>query len=269
MDFSYKLGVIGAGNMASAILGGATFSKALEWSEVVIFDKVTECMLKFKENYNVATASSIEELMDFNPEFILLSIKPQMFKVLANQLKNYKLNNVISIMAGIPSKTIKEALNCNEVIRVMPNTPALVLEGMTVIANTGLSDDSLSFAQKIFNSIGKTVLLDENQFDAVTAVSGSGPAYVYTFLDAMIKAGIACGLEEDVSEQLATQTFKGTIKMAEESSMPLETLIDNVTSKGGTTEQGLKVLREANIYDTVSSTVSAAKLRSEELGREE
>ncbi|MDP2753963.1 MAG: pyrroline-5-carboxylate reductase, partial [Nitrospirota bacterium] len=175
---------------------------------------------------------------------------------------------VVSIAAGITLSYLSSRLKTSKIIRVMPNTPALVQEGMSVLSMCEcIHDKEMNLIRDIFMSIGKVMVLPEKYMDAVTAVSGSGPAFFAYFVEAMIEGGIRMGLTRDNATELAVQTFIGTAKLLE-TGMPPDKLREMVTSPGGTTAAGLKVFEEKGLKDIVAAVVEAAANRSKELGKE-
>ena len=215
-----------------------------------------------------------EKIADFDT--IVFAVKPQVFRNFPKDEKMAHLSKfvtekqlVLSIMAGIPIATITDfLLNAKKIIRIMPNTPALVGEAMSVLApSNDVVTEDIEFAKEIFESIGQVEVLSENALDAVTGLSGSGPAFVMMFIEALTQGGILCGLTKKTAEKLAIQTVLGSTKMASESGLSVEELRHAVTSPGGTTIAGVAALEENGFRNSVIKAVRAACIRSEELGK--
>lgn len=264
MQKNFTLGIIGAGNMASAIVGGILKKGILSPSEMIISDLDADKLAGFAEKGMNITCDN--RFLAANCTNILFAVKPQIAPAVWEAIKDYiDCELVITIMAGISIKKISAALGNRAYARIMPNTPALVGEGMAAVA---FSDGFRSqFVLDVFSSIGKVVELDECHFDAVTSLSGSGPAYVYMFIDALIKGGMDGGLDYETAKTLAIQTVRGSAKMVELSDKPIEQLVDAVCSKGGTTIQAVESYRADGLEDTVIKGMIKCRNRSEELGK--
>lgn len=262
-----KIAFIGGGNMAEAIMRG------LIREEVGVGVCVAEISLKRRDELtarfpNVRVVEDAAEAAGWG-EVIILAVKPQHAAGVLDQLERAitpeKL--VVSIMAGIPTAKIEEALapGCR-VIRTMPNTPALIGAGATAVCGgRKASSNDLDLARQIFALIGSAVNVDEKQMDAVTGLSGSGPAYVFTFIEALADAGVKNGLARDVAAQLAAQTVLGAARMVVETGEHPTLLKEKVTSPGGTTIAGLHALENGSFRGVVMNAVEAACLRSREL----
>jgi len=258
----YTLGVIGAGNMAYAIVCGILKSGILRAEDVIISDVNTDRLDLFKSKG--ITTTSDNTLLAASCNNLLFAIKPQISNTVFEEIKSViDADTVISIMAGVSLATLKNALGLRNYARIMPNTPALVGNGMSAVAFDG--DFRSDFVLDVFRSIGKVVELDETLFDAVTSLSGSGPAYVYTFIKALIDGGVNGGLDYDTAKTLALQTVTGSVKMIENSDKPITELIDAVCSKGGTTIQAVNSFKEDGLEDAVKRGMEKCRLRSIEL----
>ena len=202
---------------------------------------------------------------------IVLAVKPQQFKdavgALAPQLKN---SLIISVAAGIRLQDMQRWLGTNRLVRAMPNTPALAGMGMTGLAAApGLSDDDRAIAKAVAEAVGQCVWVEgDDQIDAVTAISGSGPAYVFYFVEAMERSAIEMGLSAEQGRKLAVETFRGAAALAAESSEPVSTLRERVTSKGGTTYAALTSMDASGIQDAFVRAMLAAAARGREMGAE-
>lgn len=263
----FEVGFIGAGNMATAILNGILNSNIILPEKIIISDIDTEKLSVF-EKKGVSTTSDNSLLLK-SAKYIILAVKPQIAIKILPFLKDSVSDNLfISIMAGIPKNKIKNMLGNVAVTRIMPNTPCMIGDGMCAIDASDFDEKSKILVYKIFKSLGEIVELDENCFDAVTAVSGSGPAYVYMFINSMINGGIECGLSYNDSKKLALQTFKGAVSMVQKTDTPIDILIENVCSKGGTTIQAVDHYRNNNLEQIIIDGMKKCKKRSEELSKE-
>lgn len=255
-SYKYKLGFIGCGNMARAIIDGVLKSGLLKEEQIVVSRKSGhDC------GFDIMCTTD-NSFVAQNSEFVVLAVKPQIFNEIS---LNTTARCVISIMAGIESKTISDKLGA-KVIRVMPNTPSKIGMGATAIAFNDCDEECNEFCNKIFESVGCVCSLDENLFDAVTCVSGSGPAYAYYFANSMIDGGVANGLDEKLSRQLALDTIIGACEMIKaQPEVDINELISNVCSKGGTTIEAIKVFDSLGLHDAVVKGMTACKNRSREL----
>jgi pyrroline-5-carboxylate reductase len=266
-----KLAFIGGGNMASSLIGGL-----LEDHIAPKQISVAEINGNQRENlaarFNISTSAD-NQATAAEADVVILAIKPQHLKDVAKELaptiqQNHSL--VVSIAAGIRSEDIDKWLGGNTaVVRAMPNTPALVQTGATALfANTQVSSEQRDLAESILRAAGLTLWVkDESQMDAVTALSGSGPAYFFRIMEAIETAGVELGLKKETAHLLTLQTALGAAKMAMESNESVADLRKQVTSPGGTTEQGLKAMDKHNIDAVFSDVLKAARDRSEELAK--
>jgi len=263
MEKKFKLGIIGAGNMASAIVGGILNSKIIDANQMIISD-LDDAKLNEKAQLGLCTTKDNQYIFK-NSENILFAVKPQCFDDIVKDIKNNcKASTIISIMAAININKLENTFGKKiNYARIMPNTPALVTKGMAAIAfSKGFKSD---FVIDIFKSLGEVVELDEKYFDAVTSLSGSGPAYVYLFIKSLIDGGINGGLDYETSKKLALQTVLGAVEMIKESPLDIDTLINNVCSKGGTTIEAINYYKNANFEGIVKEGMLRCKNRSEEL----
>ncbi|NTW68541.1 MAG: pyrroline-5-carboxylate reductase [Chlorobiaceae bacterium] len=260
-----QLGFIGTGRIARALIAGLS-GKA----DTVIsgYDREPAAIASVAADYPVKPCHSIEELAQCS-RVIILAVKPYQIAEVVGVLKPAlgKDHLLISVAAGISSDFIrKNAHESTKVIRVMPNTPAFVGEGMTAVSRGKMAtDEDVNLACDLFSAIGKVVVLDESQMDAATALSGSGPAYMFHILDALAAGGAACGLTGEEARLLSAQTMLGAAKMVLSGVKSPEELKREVTTPGGTTEAGLKIMDEQNIRQILVETVAAAAARSREL----
>lgn len=270
MKKQYKLGVIGCGFMASAILRGAVLSDFIKAKRIIVSDTSIEKLENMGQELGVTVSDSNKYVAE-NSEYILFAIKPQTFPEVAQELKGICPEKVISIMAGVKKAKIKNSLGVGiiKVARCMPNLPCSVGSGMMAVDMSDFNSDTddTEFISKLFNCMGEVLSTGESKLDAVTGISGSGPAYVFMFIDSLIDAGIEQGLTKDEAKLLAVQTVIGGADMVVHSQKPLSELIMSVCSKGGTTIEAVKVLEDNNFRGIISDAVSACVKRSEELSR--
>lgn len=273
MTLSGKLGFIGGGRMGEALIQGILKSGIVSSENILVTDPVPERRDYLSESYTVQTFDSSEDTNIWSScNTVILAVKPQIMQDVLLAAKN-KINEshlLISIAAGIQSSFIEAHLTgCNcRIIRVMPNTPAFVLEAASALsAGPRATQDDMETAVTIFDSIGMSVVLDEKYFDAVTGLSGSGPAYVFTFIEALIDAGLKVGLNRADAELLVMQTVLGSVKLAMNSNEHPAQLRAMVTSPGGTTIAGLHELEAAGFNGIIMDAIEAATERSKELGK--
>ncbi len=264
-----KLGLIGGGQMAQALITGILSKSLLEPEQIVVSDISDERLTLLKESFGVnTTKSNIEVAKKCN--VLILAIKPQVIDQVLSELskKVGAKHLVISIVAGVSLERLESSLKSGcRVIRVMPNTPALIQEAASALCKgKNATDEDLDLATLIFSNIGKAVIVPESMMDAVTGLSGSGPAYCFTFIEALIDAGVKQGLPRDIAQLLAVQTVIGSAKLIEETSKPPCVLKEMVTSPGGTTIAGLYKLERAGFRGIIMEAVEAATKRSKELG---
>ena len=266
-----KLGFIGAGNMASAIIGGLV-KQGFNPQDIFASDLNQDALHNLKASFGIQLCQNNQELIQ-QAQVVVLSVKPQVLKVVCDDIKDsIQQNNnlVISIAAGLEISTIEKWLGGNiPMIRCMPNTPALVQTGASgLFANVLCSQEQKDFAKKLFDAIGISVWVDsENDIHSVTAISGSGPAYYFLFMQAMIEAGIKQGLTEKAATDLTVQTALGAAKMMAASDESAESLRKKVTSPGGTTEQAILSFEKNQLLDIVDQAMQACADKSVELSK--
>lgn len=262
------VGFIGAGNMARAILKGMISSGLIAPAQALLSDAVASQIEEAVAQTGARAGANNKEVAR-EAEVIVLATKPfqvvDVCEEIRSELGASKL--LVSICAGIPTRKIEAGLAPGaKVVRVMPNTPALIGCGSAAIAagaNAGKRD--LETVEAIFRSVGTAVVVSEDKLDLVTGLTGSGPAYVFRFIEALLQAGTELGLSDAETRALVPQMVLGAARMAIESGKPLHELRQNVTTKGGTTEAGLKVLEEGDFAQLVHDCVAAATKRSREL----
>ncbi|MGC2062088.1 MAG: pyrroline-5-carboxylate reductase [Thermodesulfovibrionales bacterium] len=260
------IGFIGGGNMAEALIKGVRMGSGSE--EILVAEPSPDRRSVLEKEYKVKTTGSNTELVSAC-DIIILAVKPQIMDQVIEEIAGLVDNSktVVSIAAGITLSFLGSRLKTDKLIRVMPNTPAIVQEGMSVISLCDcFTGRELDTVRSILMSVGKVITLPERLMNAVTAVSGSGPAFVALFVEAMTAAGEKMGLGSSEASELAVQTLIGTAKLLE-TGMPPDRLRKMVTSPGGTTEAGLKTFAERGLHDVVQAALESAKKRAEELGR--
>jgi pyrroline-5-carboxylate reductase len=261
------IGFIGGGNMAEALIKGMVQSGM---KDIIVSEPREDRRSYLEKTYGAKTTSDNKEVVR-QSSIVILAIKPQNMDDVTSEIAQYISGEklVVSIAAGITLPYLTARLKTSKIVRVMPNTPALVQEGMSVLSMCEcIHDKEMGLVRGIFMSVGKVLVLPEKYMDAVTALSGSGPAFVALFAEAMIAAGIKMGLTEENASELAIQTVIGTAKLLE-TGMPPHKLREMVTSPGGTTAAGLKVFEEKGFKEIISGVIEAAAKRSKELGRGE
>ena len=260
---------IGGGNMAQALIGGL-LSRGLPTTRITVSDPVEQIRHVLEEKGIQTTADNLEAIK--NADVVVLAVKPQVLATVLQPLKGLLSDKlVISIIAGAEIQTISDLIGGSQrIVRVMPNTPALVQTGAHgIYASEAVGKQDRELTSQILAATGLTIWLDnEAQIDAVTAVSGSGPAYFFYLLESMIRAGKNLGLEEKVATALTLQTALGAAQMAITSSNSPSELRKNVTSPNGTTQAALEVFDRAQISQNIQAALAAAQKRSQELAQE-
>jgi pyrroline-5-carboxylate reductase len=259
-----KTGFIGAGRMGSALMQGFLDAKLVSKKSLLAFDKSPE-RLEELEKQGIETAESTQRLVK-ESDIIFLAVKPKDMPALLDELKDESEGKLfVSIAAGITTAKLEEKLK-GRVIRVMPNTPCMVYAGASAftLGRKATKDDAAK-VEKLMSALGTTVQLPEELMDAVTGLSGSGPAYIYYTIKALAEAGAAEGIPVDTALKLAAQTTKGAAEMLLQTGKTPQQLIDDVCSPGGTTIEGMKALEENKVADAFKKAVAAATKRSKEL----
>ena len=268
MALQGTIGFLGYGNMGQAILGGLINQKVIRANQAIIYDPAVASQ-QAAEGLDVAIAATPEALAG-RSDILMLAVKPQMMDQALAQLGDALSADalIISIAAGISIDFIQKRLGADRrVVRVMPNTPALVQTGAAGIAlSESCTEEDATAARTIFESIGLAALVQESDIDAVTALSGSGPAYFFYMVECLVKAAVAEGLDEDTATMLAGQTMLGAGKLLMESGESAATLRERVTSKGGTTAAALAQFQADGLETVIAAGVTAAANRSRELG---
>lgn len=280
-NINKKIGFIGAGTMGEAMISALVQTGVSSPSLIKASDVNTERLNKIKHSYGVEITEDNFSLFS-SCDIVILAVKPYQFAPILQAIagnEKYGISTrkiVISIAAGITISKIEKFLYSSlddksrshlPIIRVMPNTPSLVLAGMSGISpNSYANADDLETAGRILKAMGNVIEFREDDLDAVTAVSGSGPAYLFYYIESMIEAGINVGLSENDTAQLVLTTIKGAVKLLEERLDSPQNLRKQVTTPGGTTEAALKVLESKNFKEAIIEAIAAATERARELG---
>ncbi len=264
-----NLGIIGAGSIAEALLKGILGFKTFLPEHIYVINKSNDFRLRFfKDNYNVNITRSYEEIASMC-DILVIAVKPKDIGDLMAALGDFlsEKHIIISVVAGISTKFIEDMLSKKvRIVRAMPNTSCQIKESATAVACGSYTDaECMKIAEDILSAVGKVIRVDEGCLDAVTGLSGSGPAYVYLMMEAMTEAGMRAGLDRDISEKLAVQTVFGAAKMVLETGEAPGCLRQKVTSPGGTTVAGLKALEQKGFSASIIEAVNSAAQRSREM----
>ena len=266
---SQTLAFIGGGNMATAIIGGL-IKQGTPANRILVIEPFEEAHQRLQTQFGVRVLAAADATLA-DAGLVIWAIKPQTFKEAAQQTKNFCVNALhLSVAAGIRSDSIAKWLSTDRVVRAMPNTPALVGLGQTgLFARSAVTPTDKAWIEQVVATTGALLWVkDEPLLDAVTAISGSGPAYVFFFIEAMVEAGVKMGLSAEQATQLAIGTFEGASQLAKTASEPPSVLRERVTSKGGTTYAALTSMQNAHVSELFQAALKAAELRAHELGDE-
>lgn len=260
-----KIGLIGAGNMASALLGGMLRSGLVRSCDTMISDQNAEKLSVWKEQ-GVLTTSDNQEVESF-ADIIIFAVKPKIMKTVLNQMSGDSAKIYVSIAAGVSVDFLESKLGSDKkIVRTMPNTPSQVGCGMTVITpNQNLNNDEKKTILDLFDSVGKALILPENELEIATAIHGSSPAYVYMMIDAMADAGVRYGLTKENALILAAKAVEGSAKMVLETGIHPEELKDRVCSPGGTTIAAVCELERTGFRNSLQSAIDACIKRNQEM----
>lgn len=261
---------IGAGNMAEALIGSLTGSRAVAPKDIIASDVRSERLQKLKKKYGIRAARTNAEVLAFG-DVIILAVKPQQMRALLQEIGGSVSRSqvVISIAAGITTKFIEGFLKKGvPVVRVMPNTPALIGAGAAGFsAGKFAKKPHRDIAEKIFSACGLAVGLEEKYINAVTALSGSGPAYIFFISEILEEAGVSMGLSREKAGALARQTIYGAGKMLKETDTPAAALRNQVTSPGGTTEAAIRYLQQHGFEKILKQAIARAEKRAQQLAQ--
>lgn len=264
---SNKLGFIGCGKMAKAIIKGIIKSNYLTEKDIIASEISEDFAQKAQNELNIQVVNDNKKVVEF-ADTLFIATKPNQVENVLNEIKDLVNNKlIVSIAAGVNTKKIEAITQNAPVIRVMPNTPALVQEGMSATTKGSFAtDEHEKQVQEILSKIGKVISVEESQIDIVTAISGSGPAFFYQIFEDMAQAGVKLGLEYDKSLLLAVQTAIGSAKMTLNRTIPVTELVANVATKGGCTEVGINTMKEFNSTNLFNEVISNTTKKAHELG---
>jgi len=265
---NYNIGIIGGGNMGRAIIKGLT---GLSQSpRVTAWDADSNCCENLKNDFQITIAENNRELAN-KCDIIILAVKPQIVAPVVAEITEILSGDklLISIAAGVPCKTIEKPLAVEvPVIRIMPNTPALINRGIAAVAaGHSATENHLAIAEDIFSCLGESVIVPESAMDMVTALSGSGPAYVFLVIEALLDAAVGIGLNRDLARKLVIETVLGSTELVKQTGKQPMALKDMVTSPGGTTIAGLAELEKNGLRHAFNEALRSACRRSQELGK--
>jgi len=265
-----RIGFIGGGNMGEALIRGLIAASLFHADRISVYDVIESRVQYLEKEFGVKGFSGIEELAE-SSSIIVLAVKPQVISRVLDTLCDHLSGKplVISIAAGVCLSTIEGRLPTGTaVVRVMPNTPALVQKGASVLSRgEAVSEEQMQMSLALFRSVGTAVEVDEKMMDAVTGLSGSGPAYILLVIEALIDSGVFVGLPRQTARELVIQTVIGTCSLIESTGKHTSELKDMITSPGGTTIHGLRVLESRSVRGALMECVESATMRSAELGK--
>ncbi len=264
-----KIAFIGAGKMAEAIIAGLCGCNVLPPHNIIVSDKKKSRIKAVNEHCRVKSVDSNSSAVAY-ASVVILAVKPQDMDDVLKEIAPYvtKFQLIVSIAAGITLDRLQKKLKKVPIIRAMPNNPALVGAGITALCRGEFAKEiHLKVADSIFKTVGETVVVNEKMMDSITALSGSGPAFVYLFLEALISGASALKLPKETARRLALSMIQGSALVVKETHKPLKQLRDMVTSKGGTTEAGLRTLKKYKFKKAIEETLLAAFKRSKELSK--
>lgn len=254
--------------MGEALIQGLLKADLISPEKLIVSEIREDRRSYLKSKYKIRVAEDNKKALE-NSKIAVLAVKPQIIPMVGEEIAPC-LNQdilVISIAAGVSLSRLRSVLKCPRIIRVMPNTPALVLKGITSVCCDGVSAGDLALAEEIFNAVGKVIVMEERHIDAVTGLSGSGPAYCFLIIEALADGGVKMGLPRSTALELAIQTMRGSAALIEEFARHPGELKDMVASPGGTTIWGLHALEKRGVRGAFIEAVEAATLRSKDLGR--
>jgi pyrroline-5-carboxylate reductase len=264
----FKLGFIGSGKMATAIAAGIVNNKIFAGNQIIAADISEESLKAFADKTGAVTCLDNDRVMS-ECETVILAVKPQIAEKVCSTLTVPKGTHIVSIAAGLKISSLSQWLSTDKISRVMPNTPLMVGKGASAYCSAPtVNADEKKLLEEVFGSAGIIHQVEENDIDAVTGVSGSGPAYVFEFIQSLADAGIKNGLSAKVALELAVQTVAGAAEMVQSNMGTPDDLRNAVTSPNGTTYAALQVLNENGFRNLISNAVDAAVKRSIELGKE-
>lgn len=265
-----KIGFIGCGKMAQAMIGGLIDSNLIEKQQIYVSARSNETLVKVKDLYNVQTLNNNIDLAK-QVDYLFLAVKPDLYPTIIEEIKEVVSNNtvIITIAAGITLEGVEKSFGKEvKIVRTMPNTPSLVREGMSALChNQIVTHDELSEVMEIFNSFGKCELVNEKLMDAIPAVSGSSPAYVYLMIEALADGAVLQGIKRDQAYKLAAQAVLGAAKMVLETELHPGELKDQVCTPGGATIEAIAELEKQGFRSSIISAMERCTEKSVSLGK--
>ncbi len=270
MQSSLTIGFIGGGNMATALIAGLA-DKLTQASCIHVVDLNLENVERLRHQYGVSATSTMDEKLR-KLDVVIFAVKPQqMQQVIADFAPFLGSQLLLSVAAGIRADDLSRWLGgYQKIVRAMPNTPAMIGKGMSgLFAMAAVNPEQRADVQRIMQAVGETLWVEqESMIDAVTAISGSGPAYVFYFIEALQEAAVALGFDVEQAQQLAMTTFSGAVQLAQQSDDTVQALREKVTSKGGTTHAALSSMEQCELKKIIMQAAQAAALRGKALGEE-
>ena len=266
MNINPKIGVIGTGKMASAILEGNFKSGYINPDNILIYDVNEDASRILADKFGFIVKNSIDDIV-LSSDVLFIATKPFVVVDVLNEIKkSYKNQLIMSILAGVKIEKYLSVLNDAKIIRIMPNTPALVGEGMSAVCpSENVDEDEISYVINFIGNCGRVVVSDEEKMDIITALSGSGPAFYFNIINLMAKSAVKLGLDYKQALILSAQTALGSAKMIFENDYNINQLIKNVTTPGGCTEVGNKVLDNSDIGMILDKTIEDTMVKSRNL----
>jgi pyrroline-5-carboxylate reductase len=260
------LGIVGGGQMAEALISGLLAKKAYLTSEILVSDPSPERRDYLKDKFKVAVTENNRKVSQCS--VLLLAVKPQVFSQIVKDMGAVAPDRLLlSILAGVSLQQLETAFPGSPVVRVMPNTPALIAQGISALSyGKQVGSEQQQTAQNIFKAVGTVVEVPESLMDAVTGLSGSGPGYVALLVEALMDGGVLVGLPRPLARSLVLETIKGSVALLQEQNLHPGELKDRVTSPGGTTIAGIAALEKAGVRSALIQAVEAATQRSKALG---
>jgi len=258
---------IGGGKMTTSMIQNILNKNILSPSQIIVSNRNEKKNEFFQNNLGIKTITNNYDAC-LNSDIIMIAVKPQSLENVMTNIKNIENKLILSVIAGIPLKTYENNLNSKKIVRIMPNTPAIIGEGMSVWSSLNLNDNDLSLTKDLLKSFGKEMYVDnENYLDIATAISGTGPTYLYLLAESMIDSGVHLGLSRDKAEELVHQTLLGSTKYLIQSNTHPAILRNHITSPGGTSAEAIAVLEKNGFRSNLSEAIWAAYHRSVELGK--
>jgi pyrroline-5-carboxylate reductase len=265
-----KIAIVGAGSMSEALISGMIKNKFIASQNIWITNRSDNLKLaKLQEKYSISTTYDLEQLLT-DIDMVILAVKPKDARAAMESIKRYVTENtlLVTVLAGVSIRTIEELADLKfAIVRAMPNTSATIGKSATALAhNQSTTSEQVELVNKMFETIGLTRFIEEKHLDAVTGLSGSGPAYFYYLVEAMEKSAVEIGLEPVLAKELIVQTLLGTAEMLTKSEKPSYQLRHEVTSPGGTTEAGIRVLEQHQVQQAFIQCIKEATTQSKKLG---